>query len=199
VVREDKFHSEAVVKPSLASYTRPDPGACGSGNALVTVKARIGKDGVPVNVEIFDVPDPAAGKAVLDAAQAWKFNAATGSGEPRTADATLLLECNTGAPRQGAAPALRVGQGVSVPSLLYKVEPEFSEAARKIKHQGNVVLELEVDPAGIATNLKISRMLGEGLDAKAMEALKAWRFKPGMKDGKPVTVSARIEVSFRLM
>ena len=93
----------------------------------------------------------------------------------------------------------RVGGGVSAPVLLYKKEPEYSEEARKAKYQGTVVLYVEVDPSGKAVNMRVVRSLGLGLDEKAMEAVKAWKFKPGSKDGKPVTVAATIEVNFRLL
>ncbi|MBV9506068.1 MAG: energy transducer TonB [Acidobacteriia bacterium] len=93
----------------------------------------------------------------------------------------------------------KVGGGVSAPSLLYKVEPEYSEEARKAKYQGTVVLYVEVDPSGHAINPKVIRSLGLGLDEKAMEAVRKWKFKPGFKDGKAVTVAATIEVNFRLL
>lgn len=93
----------------------------------------------------------------------------------------------------------RVGGGVTAPALLFKVEPEYSEEARKAKYQGTVVLYVEVDPAGKARNLRVVKSLGLGLDEKAIEAVNKWRFRPGYKDGKPVTVAATIEVNFRLL
>jgi periplasmic protein TonB len=93
----------------------------------------------------------------------------------------------------------RVGGGVTAPALLFKVEPEYSEEARKAKYQGTVVLYVEVDPSGKAKNLRVLRSLGLGLDEKAIEAVNKWKFKPGFKDGKPVTVAATIEVNFRLL
>jgi periplasmic protein TonB len=93
----------------------------------------------------------------------------------------------------------RVGGGVTAPVLVFKVEPEYSEEARKAKYQGTVVLYVEVDPNGKARNLRIVRSLGLGLDEKAIEAVNKWKFKPGFKDGKPVTVAATIEVNFRLL
>jgi TonB family protein len=93
----------------------------------------------------------------------------------------------------------KVGGGVTAPSLLFKKEPEYSEEARKAKYQGTVLLYIEVDPSGKATNIKVQRSLGLGLDEKAIEAVKQWKFKPGYKDGKPVTVAATIEVNFRLL
>jgi TonB family protein len=95
--------------------------------------------------------------------------------------------------------AYRIGGGVSAPSVLYKVEPEYSEEARKAKWQGTVVLSLVVDEGGKAQGIKVVRSLGLGLDQKAIEAVEKWKFKPGMKDGKSVPVIATIEVNFRLL
>jgi protein TonB len=95
--------------------------------------------------------------------------------------------------------AYRIGGGVSAPSVLSKVEPEYSEEARKAKWQGTVVLQLVVDEHGLPKDPKVTRSLGLGLDQKAIEAVMKWRFKPGMKDGKAVPVFATIEVNFRLL
>jgi TonB family protein len=92
----------------------------------------------------------------------------------------------------------RVGGGVSAPSLIHKVEPEYTEEARAAKHQGTVLLYVEIDPNGNATNIKLQRSLGLGLDEKAIEAVRQWKFKPGYKGDQPVTVVATIEVNFRL-
>jgi protein TonB len=93
----------------------------------------------------------------------------------------------------------RIGGGVSAPQLVFKVEPEYSEEARKAKFQGTVVLYVVVDEKGQPKDLKVVRPLGLGLDQKAIEAVQKWRFKPGLKDGRPVSVSAQIEVNFRLL
>jgi TonB family protein len=93
----------------------------------------------------------------------------------------------------------RVGGGVSAPALLSKVEPEYSEEARKAKYQGSVLLYIEVDPSGRAENIRVLHSLGLGLDEKAMEAVRKWRFRPGTKDGKAVRVAATVEVNFRLL
>ncbi len=93
----------------------------------------------------------------------------------------------------------RVGGGVSAPRLTRKVEPEYSEEARKAKYSGVVVLAVEVWPDGKAHNVRVVRSLGLGLDEKAIEAVQAWEFVPGRKDGAPVKVAAQIEVNFRLL
>jgi len=93
----------------------------------------------------------------------------------------------------------RVGGGVTAPVLIYKVEPEYSEEARKAKFQGTVLLYIEVNERGLPQNPRVIRPLGMGLDEKAIEAVMKWRFQPGRKDGKPVTVAAQVEVNFRLL
>jgi TonB family protein len=95
--------------------------------------------------------------------------------------------------------AYKIGGGVSAPAVLYKVEPEYSEEARKAKFQGTVVLFIVVDEKGNPRDLKVIRPLGLGLDQKAIEAVEKWRFRPGMKDGHAVAVQATIEVNFRLL
>jgi protein TonB len=93
----------------------------------------------------------------------------------------------------------RVGGGVSQPVPIFRVEPEYSEEARKAKFSGICVLQIVVDERGEPTNFKVVRPLGLGLDEKAIEAVKKWRFKPAMKDGRPVAVLATVEVNFRLL
>ncbi len=95
--------------------------------------------------------------------------------------------------------AYRIGGGVSAPLVLAKVEPEYSEEARKAKFQGTVMLYIEVDENGKPKNLRVVRALGLGLDEKAIEAVSRWKFRPGFKDGKAVTVAATVEVNFRLL
>ena len=93
----------------------------------------------------------------------------------------------------------RVGGGVSAPELVFKVDPEYSEQARKSKYQGTVVLNLVVQKDGSVRDIRVMTALGMGLDEKAIDAVKQWRFRPGQKGGQPVDVSAVIEVTFRLL
>ena len=92
----------------------------------------------------------------------------------------------------------KVGGGVSAPKVLFQPDPEYSEEARKAKYQGTCVLWLIVGPDGKPRDIKVARNLGMGLDEKAIDAVKQWRFEPAMKDGKPVAVQINVEVSFRL-
>ena len=92
----------------------------------------------------------------------------------------------------------KVGGGVSAPRAVFAPEPEYSEEARKAKYQGTCVLWLVVGPDGRPRDVKVTRSLGLGLDEKAIETVRTWKFEPAMKDGKPVAVQISVEVDFRL-
>jgi TonB family protein len=91
-----------------------------------------------------------------------------------------------------------VGGGVSPPRQIYAPEPEFSEEARKAKYQGVCTLGLIVGTDGRPSNIRVLNSLGMGLDEKAIEAVKSWKFEPAMKDGHPVRVEIAVEVDFHL-
>ncbi len=93
----------------------------------------------------------------------------------------------------------RIGGGVSDPVPIFKPEPEYSEEARKAKFQGAVMLSIVIDENGKTRDVRVIRPLGLGLDEKAIEAVLKWRFKPSLKDGRAVAVSANVEVNFRLL
>jgi periplasmic protein TonB len=92
----------------------------------------------------------------------------------------------------------RVGGGVSAPRPLYAPDPEYSEEARRVKFQGRVLLALLVGPDGNPRDVRIMRSVGLGLDEKALEAVRTWRFEPARKDNVPVSVQISVEVNFRL-
>ena len=92
----------------------------------------------------------------------------------------------------------QVGGGVSPPRIKFKTDPEFSEEARKAKHQGTVVLAVIVGADGKIHDPRVVQSLGLGLDEKAIEAVKEWLFDPAVKDGRKVAVMVDIEVNFRL-
>ncbi len=92
----------------------------------------------------------------------------------------------------------RVGGGVSAPRTIYDPDPDYSDEARKARYQGVVVLWAVIGTDGRPKELQVARSLGMGLDEKAIEAVRKWRFTPALKDGHPVPVLISIEVNFRL-
>ena len=92
----------------------------------------------------------------------------------------------------------RIGGGVSAPVVLFAPEPEFSEEARKAKVAGNVLVYLQVDTTGHPVHVRVLRGIGLGLDEKAVEAVRQYKFKPAMENGKPVPVEMNVEVNFQI-
>jgi len=92
----------------------------------------------------------------------------------------------------------RIGNGVSAPSVVEKVTPPYSDEGRASGLAGTVKLSVVVGKDGSATDVRVFQQVGLGLDERAVEAVRKWKFKPGFKDGNPVPVIANIDVNFRL-
>jgi TonB family protein len=93
----------------------------------------------------------------------------------------------------------QVGGRISAPTVIHSVEAEFSDEARRAKYQGVCTISLIVDAQGNPQDIRVAQALGMGLDEKAIEAIRQYKFRPAMKDGKTaVPVMITIEVDFRL-
>ncbi|MGD8377699.1 MAG: energy transducer TonB [Acidobacteriota bacterium] len=92
--------------------------------------------------------------------------------------------------------------GVTYPVLIEstKVQPKYPELARKAKVTGNVILEAIVRKDGTVGDVKVLRSPGSnlGFEQSAIEAVKQWRYKPGVQNGRPVDVYFTIVVEFIL-
>ena len=90
--------------------------------------------------------------------------------------------------------------GVKHPVVVLEKKPSYTPEAMRKRIQGRVEVEAIIDKKGKPTNVKITRSLDAeyGLDKKAVDAVKAWRFKPATKDGKPVASKIEIELTFTL-
>jgi TonB family protein len=103
-----------------------------------------------------------------------------------------------------------VGNGVTAPKLVYSTDVEFSDAARRRKIQGTVVVALKVGTDGLPTDVRVKRSAAQDftkpkdrkaaatLDEKAVEAARQYRFEPATYEGKPVPVAITIEVNFHI-
>jgi len=97
----------------------------------------------------------------------------------------------------GYVPGVR--DDVTRPRILSKVEPEYSDEARRARLQGMVLLRIVVNERGRAESIVVTQSLGLGLDERAVDAVKKWRFVPGMRFGRPVPTTAIVQVTFRLL
>ncbi len=116
-----------------------------------------------------------------------------------TGGADLSIENGLGDPENASGVVYKVGGSVSPPILQQKVLANYSDEALKAKYQGVCLIEMIVDAQGQVQNPRVIRPLGMGLDEKALQAIRNWKFKPAMKDGKtPVPVMMTVEVDFHL-
>jgi Ca-activated chloride channel family protein len=91
-----------------------------------------------------------------------------------------------------------VGGDLSAPQLAQSAPPSYPEAARRARIEGAVVTELDIDEAGVVTNVKVLRGLPLGLTEKAVEAVRQWRFNPATLNGRPVATKYVQTLHFKL-
>jgi len=189
------------VSPVLTRYIGPESDVCGKDLVYVPVSLTIGRDGKPSDLRVGAGIDNRIAQAAIAALGSWRFRPGKAGGEAAAYSGTFVLKCSVpGIPDVPAdAGAFKVGGGVSQPLIVFKVDPEYSEEARKAKYSGSVTLSVVVDTEGRTQDIRVIKALGMGLDDEAIVAVRQWLFKPGMKVGKPVNVRATIEVNFRLL
>jgi protein TonB len=129
----------------------------------------------------------------------WLSNGAGGPGGIGTGccgDIGSSIGAGVGPGPAGIFPAGR--EGVIVPVVIYGSEPSFSDEARQSKTQGIVTLLLVVGKDGRPYDIRVGQSVGMGLDERAIEAVKRWRFRPATSNGQPVATQIAVEVNFRL-
>ena len=92
----------------------------------------------------------------------------------------------------------RPGSGIEPPRLLREVKPDYTEDARQRNLVGEVVLEIVVRRDGAVGDVTVLQGLGAGLNERAVEAVRQWRFSPAHRQGRPVDVIVEVAVEFKL-
>ena len=95
-------------------------------------------------------------------------------------------------------PPLRVGGDVKRPVVITRVEPIYTEVAKKVRISGIVILEVIIDRTGVVKDAQVIKGLPFGLDQAAVDAVKQWRFRPATLNGQPVDVTFNLTLNFRL-
>jgi TonB family protein len=185
-------------------------------NTTILLLFDVNENGVPVNLNVANPKNSSSETAVMDAVRSWRFTPARQDGYALPAHASFTFVSNlaagsvstAGAPPRSAEPTsapsrpgepVHTGAGVTQPRLLSKIEPVYSEEARKARLQGRVQLQAIVKTNGVAADFTVKTSLGLGLDEEAVRAVKQWRFSPGAKNGVPVPVFVSVDVNFRLL
>ena len=92
----------------------------------------------------------------------------------------------------------RPGSGIEPPRVLREVKADYTEQARRQGIAGEVVLEVLVRRDGSVAEVKVVRGLPGGLNERASDAVRQWRFAPARRFGRPVDVTVEVAVEFRL-
>jgi TonB family protein len=179
----------------------------------------IGADGVPANIQVVTTHGAAFDAASIDAVNQSRFAPGTLDGKPvpvrifvrtrffndrRIAYPRILTRYGT----TGGSPVFfGVAGGPSRPfSKEYDKPPiatyvpaaEFSDEARRKKIQGIAIVSALVTEEGLATDLHVEKSLGYGLDEKALQCIRKYRFQPAVKDGVPIAARVTVEINFHL-
>jgi len=215
---ENPSHTEAADSRTVAlgdpidgvSPKYPKEGIKQKIQGSVVLSLSVSKDGKVKNVSVLS-GDPVLANAAAHAVSKWKYVPYFRNDQPVEVQTTIIVNfkiTDAGRPEISAKynlpnetatnEAFKVGNGVTVPRLTHNIDPEYSEEARQAKYQGTCVLSLIVGPDGRPRDIKVARALGKGLDEKAIEAVREWRFAPATKGGKAVAVMINVQVQFRL-
>lgn len=92
----------------------------------------------------------------------------------------------------------RPGSGIQPPTLIREVKPSYTDEARRRAIEGDVVLEIVVRRDGTVGDVQVRRSLGAGLEQRAIDAVRQWRFGPARREGTPVDVVVEVSVEFKL-
>jgi TonB family protein len=172
----------------------------------VVLHAVISKTGEVRDLYVVSGPDELQASA-LDAIGQWIYKPYLLNGQPTEVETTITVNYKLDDPADsqsqndesatGVVPK-KIGGSVSAPVLIYSVEPDYTAQAKADKVGGIVLINFWVDEQGRPEHVRVRRGLGEGLDEKAVEAVKQYRFKPAMEGGKPVLAELNIEVNFKI-
>ncbi|MGA7158376.1 MAG: M56 family metallopeptidase [Acidobacteriaceae bacterium] len=182
-------------------------------NGTVVLAAVIGKDGTIKSLHVFSSTSPIFDSAALKAVRRWTYKPYLLNGKPVEVDTHITVNFALNpepkpepSPDPSSAHAtassdspMHIGGEVTRPVVLNQVEPEYSKQAKAAKFSGDVEVYLVVDKEGHPANVRVVKGVGMGLDEKAVEAVRQYRFKPATLDGRPVPVDLYIDVNFKIL
>ena len=185
-----------VVPPHVIESVPPiytDEGLAARIEGIVTLEAAVDSQGKVTILRVVKGLGYGLDQRAIRAALSWKFVPAIQNGIPVQAVAQIDVDF-----KLPPEIPFRVGGGITAPLVISRVEPQYTDEARNLKYRGTVVLSATVGVDGTVKVEKAIRELDHGLTESAIAALEQWKFKPGVKDGKPVPISLNIEVNFNL-
>jgi TonB family protein len=164
---------------------------------MVVLETVIDHTGAVRDIKVLKPLPHGLSEAAVNAVKQWVFKPGTINGEAVDVVFNLTINFKLDNKDSDDAP-LRVGGDVRAPVVMEKVEPTYTEEARKAGISGIVILEAVIGRDGLVKNASVLKPLPFGLDQAAVDAVKQWKFKPGTLDGKPVDVIFNLTINFRL-
>lgn len=167
-------------------------------SGMVVLETVIDHTGAVRDIKVLKGLPHGLSEAAVTAVKQWVFKPGTMNGE--AVDVIFNLTINFKLDKNDADPnaPLRVGGDVKAPIVMERVEPVYTEEARKERISGIVILEAIIGRDGLVKEAHVLKPLPFGLDQAAVEAVKQWIFKPGTLEGKPVDVIFNLTINFRL-
>lgn len=165
---------------------------------VVLLECVVEPDGTATNVRVTRPLDPGLDESAVQALREWRFTPGVREGKPVRVlvEVEMAFTLRADGPSLDAPEVLRPGGGVTTPTVLQEVKPEYPAAKREAGIAGTVTLDCVVLPNGRVGDTRVTRALDPELDRQAIAALRQWRFTPGSRDGKPVPVRVSVDIDF---
>jgi TonB family protein len=180
-----------VLKSAVALYT--ENARLHGIEGTVTIEALIGEDGKIRSTKLLKGLGFGLDEVALISVQEWTLSPATRNGLPVSVGAQLDVAFSI-----RSANAVHMAPGMLPPTVQQKVDPQYTDEARRAGLSGTVVLQAVVRSDGTVDVLRVVRGLPLGLTDSAIQAIKQWRFRPGQKDGQNADIALNIEVNFNI-
>ncbi len=161
----------------------------------VILRALIDRQGNVTNVEVLQGLATGLDEEAVAAIEQWKFQPATLNGEPVDVHWDLAISFRLGRRLEGP---IYASEDVRPPGKIHGPQPRYTEAARKARVQGEVIVRAIIDRRGDVARVEVVQGLSMGLDEETVAAIRQWKFRPATLNGEPVNVIHDLTVNFRL-
>jgi TonB family protein len=193
-VRASRLSPSVLSDRGIASWLAAEAGA----NAMVVGSVIPRGENFVLSFELVRIGDSEQlFRAKVDLPRTDRISVLVGKPSDWPTPPDLAVACLTAA-HSGESAAVFKAADVSLPGCSYCPQPSYTDAARSAKYQGTAKFNVIVDENGHASSISLVDPAGHGLDVEAIKAIRTWRFKPAVKEGKPVAVCVMVEVSFKL-
>jgi len=213
LVRTNVFSTGSSATPTMAADPKKvQTGGIGDPNGVPARENR-GHAVTIAQLGSFDMPaGPGYGNGTGGSKGARGVVASAGFGNGvATGDNSGRVSASRGTVRQGgfgdadvvapSQPKSKAAEPVAktIPAeITFKPRPAYTEEGRRLKVEGEVLIEVVFTATGQVRVQRVVQGLGHGLDESAIQAAQKIQFKPALKDGQPSDFQAVLHIVFQL-